>query len=199
MCSPAERAASPGCAPGMGHGCALPSRLHGNHSCSRFSDTRCFWTLSRDVLHALRWQQTNKEQLTQISSWHFFGLETYLTLMQIFYQKSTESLPQIGLHLTEQCYGAVPCSYMLAGSKGKWGAVLGPEGSAPWGLFLNCNGFCLQYSEFRAFKWGCCVGAQRDGNSSAVVIVLGEMGGWQCYQEGWCLFPDTFMEFLTIV
>lgn len=113
--------------------------------------------------------------------------------------ESTESLPQIGLHLTEQCYGAAPCSYMLAGSEGKWGAVQGPGGSAPQGLFLNCNGFCLQYSEFRAFKWGCCVGAQRDGNSSAVVTVLGEMGGWQCYQEGWCLFPDTFMEFLTIV
>lgn len=24
------------------------------------------------------------------------------------------------------------------------------------------------------------------------------MGGWQCYREGWCLFPDAFMEFLTI-
>lgn len=178
--------------------------LHWNHSCSRLSDTRCFWTLSRAVLHALRWQQTNKEQLIQladgkISSWHFFGLETYLTLMQIFYQNSTDSLPQIDLHLTEQCCGAAPCSYVLAGSEGKWGPVQGSEGSAPWGLFLNCNGSCSQYSAFLAFKWGCCVGAQRDGNSSAVVTVLGEMRGWQCYQEGWCLFPDTFMEFLTIV
>lgn len=41
--------------------------------------------------------------------------------------------------------------------------------------------------------------AQRDGNSFAVVLVLQEMAGWQCYQEGWCLFPDAFMEFLTIV
>lgn len=42
------------------------------------------------------------------------------------------------------------------------------------------------------------MGAQHDGNSSAVVTVFGEMGGWQCYLEGWCLFPDAFMEFLTI-
>lgn len=49
----------------------------------------------------------------------FFNLETYCTLMQIFYQYSGESVPQIDLHLTEQKGGVVPYNSMLVGSEDK--------------------------------------------------------------------------------
>lgn len=116
----------------------------------------------------------------------FFNVETYLTLIQIFCQFSDEPVPHVDLHLTDQQGGAVPCSSVLVGSGGEV-------------LLLNYKRSSLQCREFLAFEWGCCVWAQRDGNSFAVVLVFWEMAGWRCYQEGWCLFPDAFMEFLTIV
>lgn len=117
--------------------------------------------------------------------------------MQIFYQDSTKPISQRDLQLPGQCRGAALC--VSASSEANPGPVGSPTGSAAGGSIGNCNGVSLQRSEFLACKRGCRVGAQRDGNSSAVVTVFGEMGGWQGYQEGWCLFPDAFMEFLTIV
>lgn len=84
-------------------------------------------------------QQVQLIQLAdgKICSWHFFGLETYLALMQILYQDSTESVPQTDLHMTEQHCGPVPCSYVLAGSEGKRGPVQGSEDSARRGVVFE--------------------------------------------------------------
>lgn len=105
----------------------------------------------------------------------FFHLETYLTLMQILCQFSGEPAPQMDLHLTEEQGGAVPwalCWWAL-----KVSGVLGKALGAlhPACLVWNCNGSSLQCREFLAFEWGCCVWAQRDGNSFAVVV--GDTGG----------------------
>lgn len=71
----------------------------------------------------------------------FSHLETYLTLMQIFFQYSCEAVPQMNLHLTEQQGGPVPCSSMPVGSGSKWGPVWGTEGFAPCMLGIEVQWF----------------------------------------------------------
>lgn len=150
MRSPAEKAASPSCAPDRGQGFALISWCVLKFSTETIlaPDSReplCFWTLSRAVLHALRWQQNIKEQLIQLadgktSSRHFLGLETSqkckysIRIPLSLFPKQVYNWWRCAVEL--HC-GAAPRSYMVADSTSKCCPVQDPEGSVLQGVVFE--------------------------------------------------------------
>lgn len=152
MCSPAEVAASPGCAPAGAEVLlcfmTFAEDLHQNTKIIFVPDLVTL-TASEHKAGLLTCFEMalNQQRTADTNSWWknkfmaFFNLETYCTLMQIFYQYSGESVPQIDLHLTEQKGGAVPYNSMLVGSEDKWGPVQGTEGSALWKLGIELQWF----------------------------------------------------------